>query len=282
VGSGGGSRFGSWQCSGWLSGGEQGRGEEAREVPAAGGHEGAEHGEHEDVERDERAEASVEPGRDGEGGEDEGELASSEDGESDVGGGDAAEVLDAGGDDAGGDVEDDGEDHSRRDGNRDVAGVAWVDGEPEREEERGGERVSQWEDEAFDPVGNGALGEDEAGHERADGGGHAKLLGDSRNEDGEAHEADGEELVVGAGDEPSHGRRSPPSARTEGEQEPERGRELRGGLGCPLGVTEDRLEEREVQGEEDVLDDDDAEDEAALGVGQPMELGEELGDDRLG
>ena len=47
-----------------------------------------------------------------------------------------------------------------------------------------------------------------------------------------------------------------------------------------LGVAEHGLEHREVEGEEDVLDHDDAEDEPGLGVGEASELDQELGDDR--
>jgi hypothetical protein len=50
-------------------------------------------------------------------------------------------------------------------------------------------------------------------------------------------------------------------------------------LGAGAGFTrdaEDRLEEREVEGEEHVLDDDDAEDHPGLGVGESTEFDEEF------
>ena len=56
--------------------------------------------------------------------------------------------------------------------------------------------------------------------------------------------------------------------------------ELADCVGGALCVAEHRLEQREVEREEDVLDDDDAEDQAALGVGEPVQLDQQLRDDR--
>ena len=64
-------------------------------------------------------------------------------------------------------------------------------GETEGEEEGRREGVAQREHQLLDAVGDGALGQDEAGHEGADGIGDAELLGHAGDEDGDADEADG-------------------------------------------------------------------------------------------
>jgi hypothetical protein len=57
---------------------------------------------------------------------------------------------------------------------------------------------------------------------------------------------------------------------------------LSDGIDGAFGFAQDGLEEGEVESEEDVLDDDDAEDQAALRVRQSAQLDEQLGDDRRG
>ena len=152
----------------------------------AGREEGSEDGEHQDVEGDERADPGVEAGGGGQGGEDEGELAPTEDREPDVGRRRPAEAVDPGGDDPAVRLStidsDDGDGHRAGD----LAGVTGIDGESEGEEEHGREGVAQGEDEAFDAVGDRALGQDQPGHEGADGVGHAQLLGHAGDEHGEA------------------------------------------------------------------------------------------------
>ena len=60
---------------------------------------------------------------------------------------------------------------------------------------------------------------------------------------------------------------SPSGDGAEADEECQGHGELHGGLGGALGVAQDGLEQRQVEGEEDVLDDDDAQDQSALGVG---------------
>ena len=60
----------------------------------------------------------------------------------------------------------------------------------------------------------------------------------------------------------------------------ERGAELADHVGGAVRVADDRLEQREVEREEHVLDHDDAEDQPALRIGEPAQLGQQLGDDR--
>ena len=74
--------------------------------------------------------------------------------------------------------------------------------------------------------------------------------------------------------------RAPPRQGEQPEQERERGRDRQDDLARALLLTEDRLQEREVEREEDVLDDDDPEDHPGLGIGDPAKVEDELRDDR--
>ena len=66
----------------------------------------------------------------------------------------------------------------------------------------------------------------------------------------------------------------------QADQERERDRDRQDDLARALLLTEDRLQEREVEREEDVLDDDDPEDHPGLGIGDPAKVEDELRDDR--
>ena len=93
-------------------------------------------------------------------------------------------------------------------------------------------------------------------------------------------EADGEQLVVGGGDQAADKRRPPAGEGGEGEEEGEGDGELGDRVGGTVGITEHGLEESEVQGEEDVLHDDDAEDQrGSRGWRGGRSSIEQLGDD---
>ena len=99
------------------------------------------------------------------------------------------------------------------------------------------------------------------------------------DQDGQADEAHGEQLVVGRVDEPPDEPRAPAGHGAEDDRKAKATANWSGRLAGAVGVAEDGLEQGQVEGEEDVLDDDDAEDQPGLGVGQPAQLDEQLGDD---
>ena len=96
----------------------------------------------------------------------------------------------------------------------------------------------------------------------------------------EPDEADREQFVVVGVDQSPDERRALSGDDREHEEEPERLRDRDDRVADAFGVADDGLQCREVEGEEQVFDDDDAEDEPRLSVGEPVQFDEEFGDDR--
>ena len=214
------------------------------------------------------------------GDEDQRELAPGEQRARDVRGREPVQPVDPRGDDPGhdGEHERDGDRGERRAG--DAADVAGVDRDAEREEEQRRERVPQRCDEMLDAAGGGGAGEQHAGHERADRVGDAELERDAGDEEREADAQDHEQLVVAALDQPADPRAAVARRETEDDEEPGGTREQQHGLARGVGAAEHRRERGQVQREEEVLEHDDPEDQLRLGVVQPVQLHEQLGDDR--
>ena len=125
--------------------------------------------EDQDVERGERRDAAVEPGRDRQRGEDQLELAAADEHQRRVGGGRRPEAVDPCGDDAGDDVERQRDHDRHRDRQGDGAHGARRDRQPEPEEEDRRERVAQRDDQPLDARPDPRAGDDHPRQERADG-----------------------------------------------------------------------------------------------------------------
>ena len=152
--------------------------------------------EDEDVERGERGDPAVEPGRHRERGEDQLELAAADEHQGGVGGGGAAVAVDPGGDDAGDDVERERDDDRDGDGRGDRAHVARGDRQAEPEEEDRGERVAQRDEQPLDARPDPRAGHDHAGQQRSDGVRRARDVGEAGDEHPEADDEDDRELGV--------------------------------------------------------------------------------------
>ena len=139
--------------------------------------------------------------------------------------------------------------------------------EPEEEDRR--EHVAQRHEQLLDPVPEAGAGDDHARQQRADRVRRARVVREAGGEDAEADDQDHGELGVAGGDERAHQARAPASQREQPDQERERDRDRERDLARPLRPAEDRLQQREVEREEDVLDDDDPEDHPRLRVLDP-------------
>jgi hypothetical protein len=160
--------------------------------------------------------------------------------------------------------------------------VAGSDREAEPEEEDRGERVAQRDEQPFDARPDPRAGHDHAREKCSDGVRSARGLGKAGDEDSEADDEDDAELRVPCRDDGTDQTRAPPGQGEQADQECERDRDRQGDLADPLLLNEDGLEEREVEREEDILDDDDAEDHSGLGIGDPPKVEDELRDDCCG
>ena len=97
---------------------------------------------------------------------------------------------------------------------------------------------------------------------------------------GEPEEQDGEQLVVLRAEQPRHEPAAPPGEGEHHHQEGERDREL-GDDRPEVGLAaQHHRDDRQVDRDEDVLHDGHAEDHRRLGVRQPAQLDQQLGDDR--
>ena len=163
-----------------------------------------------------------------------------------------------------------------------VGGVAGIDGQPEGEEEDGGERVAQRQHQPLDPLARRAVSATTTPTM------NAPIASDTPSSSAtpatstaKPDEGDRQQLVVGRPISSRPTQLTPrPGHRGEGEQEGER---LPNCEDAPRRARsaspEHRLQQGEVQREEHVLDHDDAEDQPALRVGQPAQLDQQLGDD---
>ena len=125
-----------------------------------------------------------------------------------------------------------------------------------------------------------ALDKDEPDHEGADRVRDAELERNARDEDGKTHETHGEELVVVGVHETTDEARALPGDDCQEEQEAERFCDRADRFERAVGLGKDRLQQRQIAREKQVLDDDDPENYSTLGVGDAMKLYEQLGCDR--
>ena len=95
----------------------------------------------------------------------------------------------------------------------------------------------------------------------------------------EPDEQHDQQLVVTGRDHLAHDLRAVAGEQAEGDEEGEGPHEQQHGLAGAVRLAEHRCQRGEVEGEEEVLQHDDAEDQPRLGVGQPAQLHEELRDD---
>ena len=111
------------------------------------------------------------------------------------------------------------------DGRGDRAHVAGSDREAEPEEEDGGERVAQRDEQPLDARSDPRAGHDHARQQRADGVRSAGAVGEAGDEDAEADDENDGELGVAGGDDGPDQARAPAREREEPEQERERDRD---------------------------------------------------------
>ena len=253
------------------------------EALGLGGHHRADDGQDEDVAGREVADALVEPGGDGQRGEDDGELTTGQHRVADGRRLDPVEAVQPGRVDPGRGGQHhghhDGDARSREHGDD----VHRVDGQAEVEEEDRPEGVPQRVGEGAQPRRLGGGAEDQADHEGADRVRHPQRLGDAGGDDREPDEDDDHDLlVVGARPAVPTSRRAVAGDRAEPEQEGEGGPMPVSASAESVGAAEHGLQQREVERQEDVLDHRDAQDGAGLAVAEPAGLDDQLGDDRGG
>ena len=180
---------------------------------------------------------------------------------------------------------DHGQDQGQRHGGQHRAGhggdVARVDGQPEGEEEDGGEGVPQRQHQPLDPLGRAGLSAmTMPDHEGADGVGHPR----PPRPRPAASSARPRKATVSSSSslEPSSRPTSPPPQRAKAVRARRNSTALPNDQSAAhaRGVAEQGLEGGQVEGQEHVLHHDDAEDQLGLGVGQPLQLDQQLGHDR--
>jgi hypothetical protein len=186
-----------------------------------------------------------------EGRDDQRELAAGKDRAGEVGGADAIETAQPRHDHGAQCRGEHGDDDREHDRPRDFRQFRWVDHDPERKEEEGCERVADRPHECFDPADCRCLRENQARHQCTDRFGDTDVFGDARDEEGEPDEADRQQLVVVARDEPRNCVAAEASDEREREQERERLADREQRRARAVVVLQNRLEDCEIERQED-------------------------------
>ena len=155
--------------------------------------------------------------------------------------------------------------------------LAEVDGEREGEEEERGEDVAEREEPLLDLLPHPALGEDHAGHQRADRLGQLEPVREGAHPDDEAEHREQEELELEPREESAERRPEPAGDRERRADEDQRLRRHERRRPCPATAGRDEAEDG---GDRDVLEEEDRQDEIGLVVGEPPEVGQRLDRDR--
>ncbi len=220
------------------------------------------------------------PGRHGEPGDDDVELATRDQRDTGPGLPGLGDARAAGGVDAGGqlgDHADQGEQRGRTGHRPDRRRVGL---QPEEHEEHRGEQVAQRDQQRPGLVGELAR-QGDADQERADRGRHLQLLGHARHQQGEAHHLQQQHLGVGAGherlDEPAVAQRDQQDHADGGQRDRDGDRAAQ-----EADAGQDRGEDRQVQRHREVFEDQQRQHHGGLAVADPPEVGQHLGGDAGG